>query len=138
MDTIAMTLGKGGFLLFTAGLVLGAAIPRFLNPRMALSAHLTAVQMGTALIAFALFWPQFGIACWAEVPIGVALLASSWLLVASLALAAALGASRVLPIAGKGFAASPAREVLVAVGTIGSSALMLIACLAVCLFLLID
>lgn len=54
----AIFLAKAGLWLFLAGLLIGAAIPKFTSPRLALSAHLTAVQSGTALLAIGWFWPQ--------------------------------------------------------------------------------
>ena len=136
MGSIELLLGKSGFLIFTLGLLIGTAIPRFRNPRMGLSAHTTAVQTGTALIAFGLFWPQFEIAEWAATPLAVSLIASFAILVASLVLAASFGASETLPIAGKGFSSTKAKERTVSILTLGSSVWMLLTCLAVCFFFL--
>ena len=136
MDGITLLLGKAGFLLFTIGLALGAVIPRFRNPRMGLSAHTTAVQAGTALIAFGLFWPHFGIGEAASRPLAVSLILSFSVLVAGLVLAAIFGASNTLPIAGKGFSSSRVREATVSVLTIGSSIWMLLASLAICFYFL--
>lgn len=133
MDETQILLGKAGFLIFTFGLGLGALVPRFRNPRMGLSAHTTAVQTGTALIAFGLFWPQFDIAQWAEGLLAISLIVSFSLLICSLVLAAIFGASQALPIAGKGFSSSKAKERLVSVFAIGASVWMLLACLAVCI-----
>ena len=55
MTATAILLGKAGFVLFALGLLIGIAIPKLRNPRMGLSAHLTAVQTGPTLIAIALF-----------------------------------------------------------------------------------
>ena len=136
MDGAALLLGKAGFILFTIGLVIGAAIPRFHNSRMGLSAHLTAVQAGTALIAFGLFWPYFEIAPWASYPLALSLIISFVILVASLVLAAIFGASAALPIAGKGFRSTRAKELTVSTLAIGSSVWMLVASIGVCLFFL--
>lgn len=136
MTDLEITLGKGGFALFTIGLIIGIAIPRFRNSRMALSAHLTAVQMGPALIVFAFFWQYFGIPPIWSLWLSSALLLSSFTLVAGLALAAAFGASKALPIAGKGFSATKAKEQLVTVIVSSSSIIMLIASLAICGFMI--
>lgn len=133
----AVLLGKAGFVLFTFGLALGVAIPRLKNPRMGLSAHLTAVQGGLALVAFALFWTNLGIGDWASTPIAFSLAASNYLLVAGLVLAAWTGASRALPIAGQGFKGSLAAETAVSILTVGSSVWMLLTCITVCLFFLL-
>jgi len=45
-----------GTLLFLGGLLNGAAVQAFLNPRMGLSAHLGAVQGALVLWAFGLMW----------------------------------------------------------------------------------
>lgn len=136
MGTVELLLGKSGFLIFTLGLVIGAAIPRFRNPRMGLSAHTTAVQTGTALIAFGLFWPQFEVVDWAAMPLAISLIASFSILIVSLVLAASFGASETLPIAGKGFSSTKAKEQTVTILTLGSSIWMLLACVAVCFFFL--
>jgi (hydroxyamino)benzene mutase len=134
MGDVNFVLGKAGFILFTIGLVIGAFIPKFRNPRMGLSAHLTAVQAGTALVAFGLFWPFFNIAAWASSLLTISLVFSSVLLVVGLCLAAAFGASQSLPMAGNGFRARPTMESVVSMLTVGSSVWMLLACLAICLF----
>ena len=111
----AIFLAKAGLWLFLAGLLIGAAIPKFTSPRLALSAHLTAVQSGTALLAIGWFWPQLTQGNpYAEI-LGHALWISFWMLCAGLTLAAAWGASRVLPIAGAGYSATALRERVAAV-----------------------
>ena len=137
METVNLVLGKSGFVLFTAGLVIGAFIPAFHNSRMGLSAHTTGVQCGIGLLAFAIFWPHFAIPDWAAQGLTFSLIGSSGLLVLGLCLAAISGASRALPIAGNGFGASNARERAVSVLTIGSSLWMLLASVGVCFFALL-
>ena len=134
MSDVTIILGKGGLLLFTAGLLIGAAIPRFVNSRMGLSAHLTAVQTGTALIAFGLFWPYFEITQTLSRILAYSLLSSSYVLVVGLIIAAIFGASANLPIAGKGFQSSPAKELIVSILVFSSSGLMAITCVGICLF----
>lgn len=136
MGSVELLLGKAGFLIFTLGLAIGAAIPRFRNPRMGLSAHTTAVQSGTALVAFGLFWPQFEINSWAAMPLAVSLVVSFAILIGSIVLAAIFGASEALPIAGKGFSSTKAKERTVSILAIGSSVWMLLACIAICFFFL--
>jgi (hydroxyamino)benzene mutase len=138
MSDVAIMLLKAGLALLTFGLLFGAAIPRLRNPRMGLSAHLTAVQGGMALSVFGIAWNYLGIVQWADAPIAFSLLVSTYLLVAGLVLAAWTGASRALPIAGQGFQATPAMELAVSVLTIGSSIWMLLACLGICWFALLS
>ena len=136
MQSTPLALGISGLLLFAVGLILGFAIPAFRNARMALSAHLTAVQTGTALIAIALFWRYCAVPAAWDAPIAVTLGASSYLLVAGIALAGASGASNALPMAGKGFHASALQERLVGVLVGASSVAMLASLLALCWFAL--
>ncbi len=100
----------GGVLLFLFGLVNGALIPSFTNPRMGLSAHLAGVQNGMVLILFGLLWPYVTVST-------SVLLAAYWLSLYSmyaiwvgLALAAIWGTSRATPIAGAGYSSSPLQE----------------------------
>ncbi|MEO1044636.1 MAG: hydrogenase [Pseudomonadota bacterium] len=136
MGAIELLLGKAGFVIFTLGLAIGAVIPHFRNSRMGLSAHTTAVQTGTALIAFGLFWPHLEIASWAAMPLAISLIASFAILIVGLVLAASFGASETLPIAGKGFSSTKAKERTVSILTLGSSVSMLLTCVAVCFFFL--
>jgi (hydroxyamino)benzene mutase len=121
----ALYLAKSGLWLILIGLLIGAAIPKFTSPRLALSAHLTAVQSGTALLAIGWFWPQLAKGnAYADL-LGHALWISFWMLSAGLTLAAAWGASKVLPIAGAGYAATPLRE-RVAAGVISVASVAMI------------
>lgn len=103
-----------GAALFLIGLLQGAVLQVFDNPRMALSAHLTAVQSGMAVMLAGLAWrfvslrPPLGrVAQWSVIGGMYGL----WL---GLTLSAATGASMVLPIAGSGFAAAMPVELGVA------------------------
>jgi (hydroxyamino)benzene mutase len=136
VDANTIMLGKAGFALFTIGLLIGAIVSKFRNPRMGLSAHLTAVQTGPALIAIALFWPYLGVPTGWTPMLAFSLFGSSAMLVAGLLLAAITGASRVLPMAGQGFSASRTNEVAVTLLVLGSSVWMLITCLVICGFAL--
>ena len=123
----ALILAKAGLWLFLVGLLIGAAIPKFTSPRLALSAHLTAVQSGTALLAIGWFWPNLVRGNAFADPLGHALWISFWMLSAALTLAAAWGASRVLPIAGAGYAATPIKERVTAVAIKVASLAMILA-----------
>ena len=120
--------------MFTLGLLIGFLIPKMRNPRMALSAHLTAAQTGPALIATALFWNYLSVPSTWVAPLVYALLASSYVLTAGIFLAAATGASRALPIAGKGHMACPLEERLVTIAVGGSTLVMAANCVAICFF----
>ena len=102
-----------GLVLFLIGLIQGALIPYFNNPRMALSAHLAAVQSGMAMAIFGLIWALVNLK---EGAIKVAYytniigLYAVWF---AITLGSVLGASRALPIAGRGFSAAPTAETVV-------------------------
>ena len=122
----AKRLVVSGVWLFVIGLFEGVAVPMFANPRMGLSAHLTAVQSGVALMVMGAIW---SLAIWSErteklsfwtISIGTYGL---WL---GLTLAAATGASQSLPMAGLGHSVSPVAEIIVAALVMLSSALMLV------------
>jgi (hydroxyamino)benzene mutase len=137
VSATVVLMGKAGFALFTMGLLLGIALPRMRNPRMGLSAHLTAVQTGPALIAFALFWDRLSVPQSWTPTLVYALVISSYLLVIGISLAGFTGASEALPIAGKGFKASRQNEVVVTLLVRGSSVVMALACLVICYFALL-
>ncbi len=118
------TLIVAGAILFLIGLLQGAIVQSFLNPRMALSAHLTAVQSGMAMMIVG--------AVWSAVLLNGALAKASqgaivigmyglWL---GLTLSAATGAAETLPIAGAGHRAAPIIETAVSTLVLGSSGLM--------------
>ncbi len=115
-----------GAQLFLFGLLQGAVIQSFANPRMALSAHLTAVQSGMALMITGLIWSAVmlrdGLANVARLTI-ISGMYGLWL---GLTLAAATGASANLPIAGAGHSAESIIEVITSVIIMGSSGLMTI------------
>jgi (hydroxyamino)benzene mutase len=123
---MALFLSKAGLWLFLVGLLIGAAIPKFTSPRLALSAHLTAVQSGTALLALGWFWPQLTHGNANAEVLGHALWISFWMLSVGLTLAAAWGASRVLPIAGAGYGATALKERMAAVLITSASVLLIL------------
>jgi hydroxylaminobenzene mutase len=58
MSPTERRLCQSGLLLFFLGLPLGFVIHSLPNPRVALSAHLNAVQSGTALMVLGLMWSR--------------------------------------------------------------------------------
>lgn len=58
MSATERRLCQSGLLLFFLGLPLGFVIHSLPNPRVALSAHLNAVQSGTALMVLGLMWSR--------------------------------------------------------------------------------
>ena len=100
---------------FLVGLIEGGFIPWFTNPRMGLSAHLSAVQGGMALLIIGLAWNRLQLSPtqlrWTYY-LNVAGIVLIWL---ALTLAAVLGTSSGTPIAGAGFGAGAAAELSVQV-----------------------
>jgi hydroxylaminobenzene mutase len=126
MANLGALLAERGVLLFLLGLLTGLGQGVYRNPRVGLSAHLTGVQSGTVLIAFGLLWPHVGIAAGWAAPVAHMLWLSFYAIWFALVLAAVFGASKVLPIAGKGFSAKPWQEALVSTLMIAGS----LACIA--------
>jgi (hydroxyamino)benzene mutase len=122
----AKTLVIAGALLFLLGLLQGAAVPGFANPRMALSAHLTALQSGMALMILGITWSMVGWSRTFEKLSFYTTIVGMYALWLGLTLAAASGASDALPIAGDGYRASRMIESTVSVLVMTASALMTI------------
>lgn len=118
------TLIAAGASLFLLGLLQGAAVQMFANPRMALSAHLTAVQSGTALMVAGVVWTS--VSLWSSVDsiARTAILLGMFGLWIGLTLSAATGASQALPIAGAGHSAGLETEALVSFVVLGSSGVL--------------
>ncbi len=136
MSTTAVILGVAGFILFTLGLLIGFVIPNFSNPRMGLSAHLTACQTGTALTVFALFWTYLSVpAAWSPWLAGL-FAGSSYVLTIGITLSAIFGAGEALPIAGGEMRANQFRERMVTFLVNGSGIVMGITCLIIAFFAL--
>ena len=99
-----------GAVLFFIGLVQGLLIPELINPRMALSGHIVALQGGMALMILGILWSLLHLQPLAEKIAYYANITSIYLFWVGTILAAALGAGETLPIAGQGFQASPMIE----------------------------
>ena len=128
LDKWSMRLAKSGLWLFLFGLALGAAIPYFPSPRLALAAHTAAVQSGVALIAFGLLWPHGRLAPRASMLLSNALWLSTYTVVSGLTLAAVFGATRLEPIASGGRGGTPVQEAILTVLVIGGAVGLLAAC----------
>lgn len=102
-----------GALLFLIGLVQGVVIPKFTNSRMALSAHLSAVQSGMALMIFGIIWGLLSLPMSWHTPVKLALILSMYLIWLGITVSAMTGASKALPIAGEGYTGSKVSENLV-------------------------
>lgn len=120
----AKPLIVSGAVLFLLGLLQGALVQTFLNPRMALSAHLTAVQSGMALMIAGVVWSQVKLPAWLDGAARWAIVVGMYGLWLGLTLSAATGASSALPIAGAGHDAKPFVELVVSAIVLLSSGVM--------------
>ena len=96
----------------------------FLNPRMALSAHLTAVQGGTALMVVGVVWPAVSLGETLRSTARWAIMLGLYALWVGLTLSATTGASDALAIAGAGYKAGRVVEMAVSAIGLGSSAII--------------
>jgi (hydroxyamino)benzene mutase len=71
-------LCRSGLLLFFLGLALGFLVHRLPNPRGALSAHLNAVQSGTALMVIGVMWSRIRLLPRLAAPVAIALPLAFW------------------------------------------------------------
>jgi len=125
-EALQAQLCFAGVLLFLLGLLGGFAIPVVKSPRIALSAHLAAIEGGLALIAVGLVGARLALSeTWAA-GIAYTLAISLTVLWAGLLAGAVWGTGRTLPIAGAGLVAKPHQEriaqLLIVGGSIGSAA----------------
>lgn len=128
MSAASMSFQKllvvAGAILFLLGRFQGAALQPFANPRMALSAHLTAVQSGLAVMVAGVIWPAvslhtllLNVARWS-------IILGMYGLWSGLTLSAATGASDALPIAGAGHSADRLSKAAVSAVVFVSSGLI--------------
>lgn len=119
-----LIFGAGLFLL---GLITGFAGPLLANPRMALSSHLEGLMNGTFLLAVGAVWDRVNLAPGLKkTAFGLFLFGTTanW---ATTLLAAAWGASALMPIAGAGHQGSAMQEHIVTVLLMTLSLAMIVA-----------
>lgn len=107
------------------GLLNGVIIPKTKSPRLSLSAHLTAVQSGTFLVAIAWAWPHFDMEAGTSILIAYGLCGSLYVLWFAFVLAGVWGAGRGLVIAGQHSETSQLRQgavtALLSLGVLGTT-----------------
>ena len=113
-----------GAALFMAGILQGAVVDLHANPRMALSAHLDAVQSGMAVMIAGAFWSTVTLSQRVEQIARWTLAIGMVGLWVGITLAAISGASQVLPMAGEGHDGSALAENVVTLAVMGSSGLL--------------
>jgi len=104
---------RAGFVLFTLALLTGFAVPEFLNPKMALAAHITGVMNALILIALGLTWGLLTISPLQAKLVRGAFLYGTYANWAASCLAAAWGTNRLTPLSGAGYGAAPWKEAVV-------------------------
>lgn len=107
------SLVRAGFILFTLALLTGFAIPAFLNPHMALAAHLAGVLNGLVLIGLGLAWGLLRQGAGQARFTRGAFLYATYVNWGTGCLAAAWGTSRMTPLSGAGYVAAPWQETVV-------------------------
>ena len=117
-----------GVVQFTLGLVIGAAVPVFANPRMALSAHVGTLMVGTFVAVVGMVWHHVTLPPAHEAAAFWLLLFGSYVTAGALVLAASFGTSALTPIAGAGHRAAPWQELITNAAFVSSSLAVLIAC----------
>ena len=125
-ESLQALLAYSGALFFLLGLLTGVAIPAVRAPRIALSAHVAAIEGGLALVAFGLLGARVALADGWAAAIAHGLWISLYVLWVGLVLGAVFGTGKTLPIAGAGLAAKPWQEAtaftLIGAGSLVSAA----------------
>ncbi len=102
-----------GMLLFLFGLLNGMAIPSFTNPKLGLSAHLSALQHGLVLIVFGLIWNRLQLSEKGLTWCFRFSVFSMYIIWIALVLGAAWGTISGTPMAGAGFGTTQGKETTV-------------------------
>jgi len=110
MPRTTSILCYAGVLLFLLGLATGFIIPALKAPRIGLSAHLAATQMGVALVAFGFLWERLTFWNGWSAPMAHVLWISFYVVWAAILLGGIWGTGRALPIAGAGHVAAKWQE----------------------------
>lgn len=121
-------LMRHGILLFLLGLLAGAFVSSYANPRMGLSAHLGGVTTGLFLALLGLMWTHLRLAARTAAATYWLMLYGGYGSTAGLVLAAILGTTRSTPIHGTGHPAAPWKETLVDATLTSSAVAALIGC----------
>ena len=114
-NTANRTLIRSGFFLLLCGLLTGLAVPTFTNPRMALSAHLEGVLNGILLVVLGLIWGHLTLSSRLAKFIFWLFIYAAFANWGVTTLGAAFGTSRLTPLAGAGYSATPLQEAFVQV-----------------------
>jgi len=117
MDKIKIRLIWHGVFIFLIGLLTGLLIKYLHNPRMGMAAHIEAILNGIFLIVYGgIIWHELRLSDRILKFLLVFLIYASYFNWFYILLAAIFGASKLMPIAGKGYSALEWQELLVNIG----------------------
>jgi hydroxylaminobenzene mutase len=105
---------RASFFLFVLALLNGLAIPMFLNPRLALSAHLTGLMNSFVLVSLALAFHLLHASATQKKWIRWMFLFGAYMIWFTNVLGAAWGTNWLTPMAGKGYHAELWQQLIVA------------------------
>jgi len=117
-----------GILLVFIGLVTGAFVSSYTNPRLGLSAHVGAIMNGILIVVLGLAWPHFALPRRWALALFWSTVASGYVNWAGLFLAAVFGTSWTTPLLGAGHVGTAWQEALVAACLTAGAAGVLAAC----------
>ena len=117
---------RAGFLLVFLALLGGTVIPKFTNPRLAVSAHVTGVLNGLLLVALGLCWGALVLSPPRGRLVRALFLYGAYANWAVSLLGAAWGTKRLTPVAGAGYEAAPWQETVVQIGLLSLVLAMLV------------
>jgi hydroxylaminobenzene mutase len=120
-----------GIFIALLGLVAGAAVPAFTNPRMGLSAHLGGVMTGTLVAVIGALWDQLRLPARVAAGLFWITLYAGYANFGALVLAAIFGTSRMTPMAGAGHTAAAWQEGIVDFGLTTGALAIIATCLVV-------
>jgi hydroxylaminobenzene mutase len=104
------SFARAGFFLILLALATGLAVPAFVNPRMAVAAHLGGIMNGLLLIAIGSAWSRLSLTQSQARMTRVAAVGAAYANWGTGCLAAAWGTSRLTPLSGAGHAAAAWQE----------------------------
>jgi len=117
-----------GLVVVLLGLLTGAAVPAYANPRMGLSAHVGGVMVGTLVALVGAVWEDIHLSPGGQSALFWTGVYSAYVNWAGVFLAAVFGTGTGTPIAGAGLAAAPWQEALVAFCLFSGGGVVLVMC----------
>jgi len=117
-----------GVLIAFLSLAAGGVVPAFVNPRMAVTAHVGGIMTGMLTASFGLIWGDIRLGPAALRTLFSLTVYQGYTQTAGLVLAAAFGTSRTTPLAGAGHVGAPWQEAVVAVLLVTGAVAILACC----------